>query len=59
MKDLRRLGRDLTKIIIIDNLPDNFNLQYDNGIHIKSWFSDTKDKALAELTPFLKDIVNR
>lgn len=27
VKDLSRIGRDLTKIIIVDDLPNNFKLQ--------------------------------
>lgn len=40
MKDLKKVGRDLTKVVIVDNLPENFQLQKDNGIGIKSWFND-------------------
>ena len=34
IKDLSKLGRDLTKILIIDNNKDNFSLQPENGLHI-------------------------
>jgi len=33
-------------MIIVDNIPENFALQPDNGIFIKSWFSDSNDNAL-------------
>ena len=47
LKDLRKLKHDLKKIIIIDNLSENFSLQPDNGIAIKSWFNDNpNDKEL-------------
>mmetsp|Transcript_17687 Transcript_17687/g.17659 ORF Transcript_17687/g.17659 Transcript_17687/m.17659 type:complete len:150 (-) Transcript_17687:149-598(-) len=36
MKDLSRLGRDLSKAIIIDNVTDNFRLQPENGLTMKS-----------------------
>lgn len=32
LKDLSRLGRDLKKTLIIDNIAENFDLQPDNGI---------------------------
>lgn len=56
IKDLSRLGRDLKKIIIVDNVPENFQLQQDNGIFITSWFDDVTDTALSELSIILKDI---
>ena len=40
VKDLSRIGRDLAKTIIVDNVAENFQLQPDNGIFIKSWFDD-------------------
>lgn len=59
VKDLSKLGRDLSKVIIVDNVAENFQLQPDNGIFIKSWFDDTKDTALSELAPLLKEIVDK
>ena len=57
VKDLSRIGRDLSKTIIVDNVAENFQLQPDNGIFIKSWFDDMNDTALEELAPLLKEIV--
>ena len=57
VKDLSRLGRDLRKCIIIDNIADNFQHQPENGIFIKTWYNDPDDVALLELIPFLKKIV--
>ena len=54
VKDLSRVGRDLSKIIIVDNVADNFQLQPENGILIKSWIDDSADTALQELAPLLK-----
>ncbi|KAL4453880.1 hypothetical protein ABPG74_003763 [Tetrahymena malaccensis] len=59
IKDLSKLGRDLTKSLIIDNVADNFRLQPANGIHIKSWFSDSSDMALKELIPVLKELIKQ
>ena len=52
-KDLSRIGRDLAKTLIIDNNAENFQLQPDNGIYIKSWYNDPEDKALTQLAPIL------
>lgn len=59
IKDLSRLGRDLRKIVIVDNVPENFQLQQDNGIFITSWFDDVTDTALSELGAILRDIGRR
>jgi TFIIF-interacting CTD phosphatase-like protein len=54
VKDLSRIGRSLERMIIVDNVAENFQLQPDNGIFIKSWYSDPNDTALVELAPLLK-----
>ena len=57
VKDLTRIGRPLDKIIIVDNLPQNFRLQKENGINIKSfWGEDIYDDALINLTIILAKI---
>ena len=59
VKDLSKIGRDLNKTIIIDNLGDNFKLQPNNGIQIGTWLDDMKDTQLDDLGKILKDIINR
>ena len=57
-KDLSKIGRDLSKVIIIDNLKENFKLQPNNGIFIKTWTNDINDVQLKDLLVILKDIVS-
>jgi len=59
IKDLSKIGRQLNKSIIVDNVAENFQKQPENGILIKSWYDDPNDDALFELGPLLKLIVQK
>ena len=57
VKDLTRIGRSLDRIIIVDDMPQNFRLQRQNGITIKPFLGDdVNDMALYDLLPILKHI---
>jgi Dullard-like phosphatase family protein len=58
IKDLSKLGRDINKVIIIDNNKDNFSLQPENGLHICSFLGDQNDDELYALSEDLMKIVN-
>ena len=57
IKDLSKLGRDINKVVIIDNNKDNFSLQPENGLHICSFLGDQEDDELYLLTTDLMKIV--
>lgn len=58
-KDLSRLGRDLSKTLIVDNMEENFINQPENGVHILSWYDDMDDRVLEELLLILKEIAEK
>ena len=54
IKDLSKIGRDLSKTLIVDNNPHSFKFQHENGILISSYFGEkNNDKALVELQKVL------
>ena len=63
VKDLSKLGRDLNKIIIVDNEKDSFNLNKSNGILIKPFFGEENsfnlDMALENLLIILLKIFKK
>ena len=58
IKDLSKLGRDISKVLIVDNNKDNFSLQPENGLHICSFLGDQNDDELFALSEDLMRIVN-
>ena len=58
-KDLSKVGRNLSKTIIVDNFNHTFKYQKENGILISSFYGVNKeDKALFELQKILIKIYN-
>ena len=59
IKDLSRLGRDASRVVIIDNYQESYKFQPNNGIFVKSWFSDPSDTQIYSLIVILKQIMLR
>ena len=57
LKDLSVLGRDLNRTLIIDNSPQAFGFQVENGVPIESWYDDPTDDHLLRLLPVL-DVIS-
>ncbi|XP_067843084.1 carboxy-terminal domain RNA polymerase II polypeptide A small phosphatase 1-like isoform X1 [Heptranchias perlo] len=54
VKDLSRLGRDMNKLVIVDNSPASYIFHPDNAVPIASWFDDMSDRELLDLLPFFE-----
>jgi RNA polymerase II subunit A small phosphatase-like protein len=56
VKDLGRLGRELGKIIIVDNSPASYIFHPENAVPVVSWFDDMENSELLDLIPFFEDL---
>ncbi|XP_063701176.1 phosphatase Herzog [Culicoides brevitarsis] len=56
VKDLNKLGRDLQKIVIVDNSPASYIFHPDNAVPVKSWFDDLSDSELLDLIPLFEKL---
>ncbi len=61
IKDLRTLGRDLSRVILVDvkhtqNSPDSYTLQPENAIPIRTFIDDEYDTELLKLIPLLESL---
>ena len=52
-KDLSRLNRDLSKVLVLETDPSRVN-QQDNVIQLSPWKGDLNDKELLAYLPFLE-----
>ena len=59
IKDLSKLGRDMKKIIIIDNIEENYQLQPNNGLNISDFEGDESDNELDYLLEDLLAVVQQ
>jgi len=55
-KDLRIVTQDLKRVVIVDNSPTAYQMNPENAIPIKSWYSTPEDSSLVELMQFLLNI---
>jgi RNA polymerase II subunit A small phosphatase-like protein len=56
VKDLSRLGREIHKVIIVDNSPASYVFHPDNAVPCSSWFDDMEDRELLDLIPLLEKL---
>ncbi|MEQ2235386.1 hypothetical protein ILYODFUR_001840, partial [Ilyodon furcidens] len=56
VKDLSRLGRELQKVIIVDNSPASYIFHPENAVPVQSWFDDMTDTELLDLMPLFEGL---
>ena len=54
VKELKKLGRNMKDVIMIDNNPQSFINDKQNGIPIETWISDPNDTELLKMIPLLE-----
>ena len=57
VKKLIRIGRELNKIIFVDNIKYNAKYNMDNLYHVSSWKDDVYDEEMVKLQDLLIDII--
>ena len=54
-EDLRRLGRPMERMVLVDNSPVSLGLCLDNGVIVSNWTADNPaDRELLELLLLLQ-----
>lgn len=56
VKDLSRLGRNMARIVLVDDNPMAYSFQPENAIPINGWFADPDDRELIHLLPLLEQL---
>lgn len=54
VKDMSKMGRRLEDLILLDNSPNSYYYQKENGLPIISWFDSPTDKELQNYTEILE-----
>ena len=56
VKELKKLNRNMKSVIIMDNNPNMYCLDKENGLPIKSFFNDRNDKELLQMAYILEKL---
>lgn len=54
VKDLSGLGRDLRRVVIVDDNPNSYVLQPENGVPVRPFIDDVEDRELGRLLEFFE-----
>jgi len=58
VKDMGRMGRDITQIMILDNSPHSYLFNRENAIPCETWYNDKNDRELLELIPIFEQLAD-
>jgi len=58
VKDMGRMGRDISQIMILDNSPHSYLFNRENAIPCETWYNDTTDRELEEIIPLLERLAD-
>jgi len=56
LKDLGKLDRDLSRVVLVDNSPVSLLINPDNSILVSSFYTDREDRALPQLLAILRKL---
>jgi TFIIF-interacting CTD phosphatase-like protein len=56
VKDLSKLGRPLSDVILVDNSPLSSLFQPENALTCSTWYEDKNDRELLQLIPILEKL---
>ncbi|XP_057949742.1 uncharacterized protein LOC131144853 [Malania oleifera] len=56
VKDLSQTGRDLKRVVIVDDNPNAYGLQPENAIPVQPFVNDLRDRELARLIKFFEGL---
>lgn len=56
LKDLGKLNRDLSRVVLVDNSPVSLLVNPDNSILVSSFYTDRDDRALPQLLSILRKL---
>lgn len=55
---LKRKGRDLNQVLMVDDTPEKLLRHYGNLVRVKSWEGDPSDKELIQLATYLTTLAD-
>lgn len=58
VKDLRLLGRNLEKVVLVDNAPHSYMMQLANGIPILNYIKGKDDNQLYKLEEYIMKLID-